>query len=453
MHGGLSQLESWDPKPGTETGGPFRAISTSVPGIQISELLPNVARQMHHLCLVRGVNTSEDDHGKGAYLMITGRRQTPAADYPNFGAVCAKAMAPDDSALPGHIVITPGGGGGRGNDSAYLGPKYASIHLGNGKPPRNTTRPGQVTEPMDAARNAFRRTGQRPVPQPPPHGRHRSLHLFLRTGAPVDGAAGVFDVTKEPAKDHDRYGKYDFGRHCLLARRLLEKGATFVQVSHSNYDTHNENFNFHIEQLGEFDRSFAAFVADLADRGMLESTLIVVLSEFGRTPQHQPVLRPRSLVARLDGGDGRRQGPSRGGLRQDERQGHGSRRRPGRSRQPVPHLPPGRGGRLDRLVRYRGPRRPDGRPGLEDDPKQILTLIAAHLLEMTEIRHDDARHAIPAGFDPKQAHVVAQWPAGRPMVCCRFEPRGRFLFCGLESSTLQRFNLADGKKVRPAGRA
>ena len=90
MHGGLSQLESWDPKPGTDTGGPFRAISTSVPGIQISELLPRVAKQMHHLCLVRGVNTAEDDHGKGAYLMTTGRRQTPAAEYPLFGAVCAR---------------------------------------------------------------------------------------------------------------------------------------------------------------------------------------------------------------------------------------------------------------------------------------------------------------------------------------------------------------------------
>ena len=121
----------------------------------------------------------------------------------------------------------------------------------------------------------------------------------------------VFDVTKEPAKDHERYGKYDLGRHCLLARRLLEKGVTFVQVSHSNYDTHNENFNFHIEQLGEFDRSFAVFVEDLADRGMLESTLIVVLSEFGRTPNINHVLRPRSLVPRLDGRDGRCQGPSR----------------------------------------------------------------------------------------------------------------------------------------------
>jgi uncharacterized protein (DUF1501 family) len=94
----------------------------------------------------------------------------------------------------------------------------------------------------------------------------------------------VFDVAKEPAADQDRYGKYDFGRHCLLARRLLEQGVTFVQVSHSNYDTHNENFDFHLEQLAEFDLGFSNFVQDVADRGMLDSTLIVVLSEFGRTP-------------------------------------------------------------------------------------------------------------------------------------------------------------------------
>ncbi len=284
MHGGLSQLESWDPKPGTDTGGPFRAISTSVPCIQISELLPRVAKQMHHLCLVRGVNTAEDDHGKGAYLMATGRRQTPAAEYPLFGAVCAKAMAPEESALPGHIVITPGGGGGRGNDAAYLGPKYSSIVLGNGNPPQYTTRPGNLTEPMDELRNEFRRRvnerflnrRRTAVTEAYTYSYEQALQLMARKD--------VFDVSKEPARDHDRYGKYDLGRHCLLAHRLLEKGATFVQVSHSNYDTHNENFNFHIEQLGEFDQSFAALVADLADRGMLDSTLIVVISEFGRTP-------------------------------------------------------------------------------------------------------------------------------------------------------------------------
>jgi len=94
----------------------------------------------------------------------------------------------------------------------------------------------------------------------------------------------IFDVSKEPEADHERYGKYDLGRHCLLARRLLENNISYVEVTHSNYDTHNENFNFHLEQLGEFDRPFSTLIGDLADRGMLESTLVVVFSEFGRTP-------------------------------------------------------------------------------------------------------------------------------------------------------------------------
>lgn len=284
MHGGLSQLESWDPKPGTDTGGPFLSIPTSVPGIHISELLPETAKQMQHLCLVRGVNTAEDDHGKGAYMMLTGRRQTPAGNYPQIGAVAAKALTPADSSLPGHILITPGGSGGRGNDSAYLGPKYSSIYLGNGNPPQNTTRPENIAEVSDAARQDFRR-------------RINDRFLNRRRTAVTEAFTysyeqaqqlmrqrDVFDVTKEPPQDAERYGNYDFGRHCLLARRLLEQGITYVQLSHSNYDTHNENFNFHIEQMGEFDRAFACFVSDLAARGMLDSTLIVVLSEFGRTP-------------------------------------------------------------------------------------------------------------------------------------------------------------------------
>ena len=262
------------------------------------------------------------------------------------GPSAPRPWPPTRAALPGHIVITPGGGGGRGNDSAYLGPKYASIHLGNGNAPRYTTRPGQVTEPMDAARHDFRRRvndrflnrRRTAVTEAYTYSYEQAIQLM--------GQREVFDVTKEPAKDHERYGKYDLGRHCLLARRLLEKGATFVQVSHSNYDTHNENFNFHIEQLGEFDRSFAVFVEDLAARGMLESTLIVVLSEFGRTPNINlyygrdhwshawTVVMAGARVHR-----GRR-------LRQDECEGDGSRRRPGRSRQPLPHLPPGRGRRV-----------------------------------------------------------------------------------------------------------
>lgn len=283
MAGGLSQLESWDPKPGTDTGGPFRAIPTSVPGVHLSELLPKTAQQMHHLAMVRSINTNNNDHGLGSYMMFTGRRQNPATEYPQIGAVVARGLDRPDQSLPGHIQIN-GGGGGRNNDAAYLGPRYASISLGNGNPPQNSTRLEGISEQADAARNEFRRkTNER--------------FLLRRRTATTDAYTQnyeqalelmkqreVFDVTREPQQDQDRYGKHDFGRHCLLARRLIEHGITFAQVTHSNYDTHNENFNFHFEQLSEFDGPFATLIADLAERGLLEHTLVVVLSEFGRTP-------------------------------------------------------------------------------------------------------------------------------------------------------------------------
>lgn len=284
MHGGLSQLESWDPKPGTRTGGPCRSIPTSVPGIHISDLLPNTAKQMHHLCLLRGVNTAEDDHGKGAYMMLTGRRQSAAADYPQIGAVSAKMLNDESKGLPGHIVVAPSGGGGRGNESAYLGPKYSSVALSGSTPPPHTLKPDGISDQAEVRRHEMRRRinqeflnrKRTAITDAYTHSYEQALRLMERRD--------VFDISKEPAADLDRYGKHDFGRQCLMARRLVENGVSFVQVTHSNYDTHNDNFNFHIEQLGEFDQGFSTFVNDIAERGMLDKTLIVVLSEFGRTP-------------------------------------------------------------------------------------------------------------------------------------------------------------------------
>jgi uncharacterized protein (DUF1501 family) len=286
LHGGASQLETWDPKPGTDTGGPFQAIPTSVPGTHICELLPYTAQQMHRLALVRGINTAEDNHSKGAYFMQTGQRQTPAMEWPHFGSVAAKLLSKTESPLPGYIHVTPRGEGGfNKQDAAFLGPKYASITLGDGKPPANLLRPDTLTAEADRQRNELReRLSQRFAE------RRRTAETDAYTNSYEQAAQfmarrDVFDISKEPPRYHDRYGTHDFGRHCLLTRRLLENGITFVKVSHSNYDTHHENFDFHIEQLGEFDRTFATLLDDLSDRGMLESTLVIVMSEFGRTPK------------------------------------------------------------------------------------------------------------------------------------------------------------------------
>ncbi|RPI86327.1 MAG: DUF1501 domain-containing protein, partial [Planctomycetaceae bacterium] len=109
LSGGVSQLETWDPKPGTDTGGPFQAIPTSVPGIHISELLPHTAQQAHHLALIRGVNTAEDDHGKGAYIMLHGHRQAPGFEYPQLGSAFASLLTAPENPLPGYIHVNGGG--------------------------------------------------------------------------------------------------------------------------------------------------------------------------------------------------------------------------------------------------------------------------------------------------------------------------------------------------------
>lgn len=285
LAGGVSQLETWDPKPNTEFGGPFLSIPTSVPGIHISELLPHTAKQMHHLSIVRSINTKENEHSKGRYFMETGRRDSPALQYPVLGAAAASLLEGEKTALPGFIHIRPGGSGFSKGDSAFLGPRYASVALGDGKMPENTSRPALISVDGDKIRNLLRQKADEQF-----LARRRTADTEAYTysydqAAELIARKDIFDVTKEPEKELERYGKHDFGRHCLLARRLLEHGIRCVKVTHSDYDSHSENFNFHLEQLGEFDRPFATLISDLADRGLLESTLVVVMSEFGRTPR------------------------------------------------------------------------------------------------------------------------------------------------------------------------
>lgn len=283
LQGGVSQLESWDPKPNTDNGGPFRAIPTSVPGIHICELLPHTAKQMHHMALVRGINSHNGDHAKGAVEMTTGRTRVPGTEYPHLGAVAAKALTPERFPLPGHILI-PASGGGR-SGASYLGAKYASVTLVDGKAPEFSERTAALSAPADHRRNLFREQANARFAARRRTAETDAYTYSYEQAQQLIARREVFDVLREPPRDHERYGKHEFGQHCLLARRLLENGVPFVQVNHREYDTHFENFDFHIEQLGEFDQTFATLIADLADRGLLEDTLVVVMSEFGRTPK------------------------------------------------------------------------------------------------------------------------------------------------------------------------
>jgi uncharacterized protein (DUF1501 family) len=290
LAGGASQLETWDPKPGTDTGGPFAAIPTAVPGTHICELLPHTAKQMKRIALVRGLNSQSPDHGIGNTIMLTGRKPDPAIEYPHIGAVSAKLLGSDANALPGNIHIFPSRNGGGGAfagkaEAAFLGTRYSSVSMGDGKAPPELLRPPTLTEEADRQREALRAKLTNEFAKSRRSAASEAYAESFDQAERVYRKSEVFDVSKEPAKLLERYGKHDFGRHLLLGRRLLEAGVSYVKVSHSNYDTHHENFDFHIEQLGEFDQSFAALLDDLAERGMLESTLIVVMSEMGRTPK------------------------------------------------------------------------------------------------------------------------------------------------------------------------
>lgn len=289
LHGGVSQLETWDPKPNTDTGGPFRAIPTSVPGVHICELLPYTAKQMHRLSIVRSLDTKNGDHARGVAEMTTGRGRMPGADFPHLGAVTARSLMPETFSLPGHVLIRSSPGGrnveSEFHSAAYLGPRYASMALYDANPPRFEDRPGEISDEADVRRNAVRERANERFLRRRRTAETEAYNFSYTQARELLANRHVFDISREPAGDQERYGTSQFGKHCLLARRLLENSVPYVQVNHADYDTHHENFDFHIEQLGEFDQPFATLVADLADRGLLADTLICVMSEFGRTPK------------------------------------------------------------------------------------------------------------------------------------------------------------------------
>jgi uncharacterized protein (DUF1501 family) len=297
MAGGPSQLETLDPKPGHPNGGPTKAIKTSVPGISLAANLPGLAQQMNDVALIRSMKTREGDHGRATQLMSTGYRPMGGSlDYPVLGSLVAHRLQAASSQLPGFVSVAPFRQGSLG--PGFLGPKFSPL-LVSGASDDPSARANLTVENLD------------PVGTDAEAMHERQLLLNMLRGnvsAAADAAAkhaaiydsamrmvetrgeGAFNLDEEPAALRDAYGRSRFGQGCLLARRLVERGVPFVEVSldsaaGGNWDSHVNNFSAVESMCRVLDPAWSTLLTDLRDRGMLDSTLVLWMGEFGRTPK------------------------------------------------------------------------------------------------------------------------------------------------------------------------
>ena len=287
MSGGPSHMDTWDLKPDSEkNGGPFKPIDTSASGVKISEHLPNVAKQMKHLSIIRSLDSKEGNHDRGTYMMHTGYTPNPTVVHPSFGSYCSVELGEklDNFDLPHFISInSPSVGAG------FLGMSHSpfmvqnpNAPIANLKPPSgiNDLRQNRRIEMLSMVEKNFlvQRRGQAAAD-------HRSV--YAKTFKMMNSRyTQALQVDKEPADVRDAYGRGSFGSGCLMARKLVEAGVTFVEVALGGWDTHANAFETLSQRLlPELDKGMGALVADLDQRGLLDDTMVVWMGEFGRTPR------------------------------------------------------------------------------------------------------------------------------------------------------------------------
>ena len=313
MDGGPSQTDTFDLKPDHPNGGQFKPIPTNVAGIQISEHLPKLAKHADRMAIIRSMTTREGDHGRAAQVMHTGYTPAGEINFPAIGALLANELGSDDAVLPQFVCIAPNRGvSPPAFSSGFLGPRLAPLIVGN---TNNLARPrgpfdyeaalrvpdlesSRYVLPAHAdARVELLQEVQREFAKDYPgvvSASHQSAYAravsLMRTAA-----AKAFNLEEEKAALRDSYGRNMFGQSCLLARRLVEQGVPFVEINmggvnggSSGWDTHGANFDTVKNLSGVLDPAWATLMRDLKDRGMLDSTLIVWMGEFGRTPRINP---------------------------------------------------------------------------------------------------------------------------------------------------------------------
>lgn len=282
MSGGPSHSHTFDVKPKSS----YKTIQTSAPDIQISEYLPKVAEQMKHMSLIRGMSTTDANHETAHFLMRTGFRQGfGGIDYPHFGAVAAKEIVREDTRMPNFIVLKPGSGSRNGHSGGFVGAKYApmtmkdvSTGIQNLLPPDAMTAFDRRAALLASQDQRFASNYKLDAAQAKMESYQKAIDLVH-----YEQATEAFEVDKEPDHIKKLYGEGAFAKQCLGARRLVEAGVPFVEVMHPRYwDTHGGAENGQKSLSQEMDQPMAALLADLADRGLLETTLVIWMGEFGR---------------------------------------------------------------------------------------------------------------------------------------------------------------------------
>ena len=320
MSGGPSQLDTFDPKEGHTNGGPTKSIETKVPGIRIAESLPKVASVMEHLAVIRSMATKEGDHSRATFNLRTGSVPAGPLQYPAMGGFIGKELQRPASDLPAWVSINAQTGLNPAAWSpGFLGPAWSPLLVASEGPPpanNNAEAPAEDKAAEDAnfeirfeVRNLRRAdsvsaeqlrrrldllTGfeQQFLAERPDHPGRSHVDSYQRAVRMMNSTGiDAFALDQEPATLRDAYGRTQFGQGCLLARRLVERGVPFVEVNLSGeandgigWDTHVSNFDSVKRQCQVLDPAFATLITDLSQRGLLESTLIVWMGEFGRTP-------------------------------------------------------------------------------------------------------------------------------------------------------------------------
>ena len=287
MGGGPSHMDTWNLKPESEkNGGPFKPIATSASGVQISEHLPTVAKQMKHLSIIRSLDSKEGNHDRGTYMMHTGWTPNPTVVHPSFGSVCSYELGEQipNFDLPHCISInTPGVGAG------FLGMSHSPFMVQNPNAPIANLQPPAGVDEMrqDRRLRMLSMVEKNFLSQKRGQAADDHKAVYAKTVRMMNSQyTKALQIDKEPAAVRDAYGRGSFGSGCLMARKLVEAGVTFVEVALGGWDNHADIFKTLSKgNLPELDKGMGSLVADLDQRGLLQDTMIVWMGDFGRTPR------------------------------------------------------------------------------------------------------------------------------------------------------------------------